>query len=128
MRFWTSDAWSYSTSVQTIPGAAGEGNINSASNCLKVVAKAIQAMGGTERRLLTAGKWLKVLAANREDLPDQTESGPDEAKRNWSCFKKAFGIIFPAKPMSHLVDNFLEMKQTMSSSLADWVPLYRLAG
>ena len=28
--------------------------------------------------------------------------------------------------MSHLVDNFLEMKQT--SDLADWVPMYKLAG
>lgn len=120
------DSWNYSTSVQTIPGAAGEASTNSAANDLKVIAKSVGAMGRTERRLLTAGKWLKVLKANGEDEPDQTKSGPDEPKSNWMCFRKAFGIIFPDKPMSHLVDNFLEMKQT--SSLADWVPLYKLAG
>ena len=61
------DAWNYSTSVQTIPGAAGEAGTNSAANDLKVIAKSIGAMGRTERRLLTAGKWLKVLKANGED-------------------------------------------------------------
>ena len=82
-------------------------------------------MDRTERRLLTVGKWLKVLAANGQDLPDDTKVGTQN-KRNWMCFRTAFGIIFPDKPMSHLVDNFLEMKQTFD--LADWVLMYKLAG
>ena len=117
-------SFNYSTSVQALFGAAGESS-NTASNDLKVIARAVQAMGRTERRLLTAGKWLKVLAANGQDLPDDTKVGTQH-KSNWMCFRAAFGIIFLDKPMSHLVDNFLEMKQT--SDLADWVPMYKLAG
>ena len=75
--------------VQALSGAAVEAS-NTAANDLKVIAKTVQAMGRTERRLLTAGKWLKVLTANGQDLPDGTKVGTDSRQKQLDVLQDRF--------------------------------------